>query len=344
MITEWMKGLHEGHDAHWIDGNVEHYGSVEEEYHALRESVAWIDFPDLSLLKISGEDRKIWLQGQVTNDVRDFEDGGFVSCCLLSPTGQVVSDLKIWAFADFYVVILPAICKERALKRMHQALIIEDVRIEDLSSEFGVVSVQGPKATDVLGEEIEIPRLNCGMVDFSSSRGYLLRSDRSGSGGWDLCFRAESLSDVRKVLKDVKPAGRGAWEICRVEAGIPVYGKEINENTLVMELGEKFISENVSFEKGCYTGQEVVMRIHARGHVNKSLVGIVCEKSVSSGAKVSHAEREDAGVVTSAVESPVYGAIALAILRKEAMRYGESVVILEGEDRVGGEVKRLPFG
>lgn len=334
MTHAALRKTHQKNQAAWENDLPLHFGSIEQEYRSLRESAAWLDFSAETKLTFAGEDRKGWLQGQVTNDLRNLDSGAFVEACLLNPTGQIIADMDFWGLDDSIVSLSPLMQHEATKTRLNQMLILEDVQITDLTSTHGIISVQGPEASAALSEAFTLPRLEAGFAETKSGRLILLRHDRTGSGGWDILFPVESANDVVKMVKSIKPAGMAAWNIARIESGFPLFGQDMTNRTLAMELGRQFIDRNISFNKGCYTGQEVVMRIHARGHTNRTWVGLIGSGDMPVGASIGHPERKDAGEVTSAALSPELGPIASAMLRVEVARSGEIVKIGDVEAEV----------
>jgi folate-binding protein YgfZ len=125
-----------------------------------------------------------------------------------------------------------------------------------------------------------------------------------------------------------------SYEAARIERGVPKRGVDYTNKTLPAELGHMFELEHVSYSKGCYVGQEVLMRIHSRGHTNKTWVGLLLDEAVQPGSAVSSEARKDAGVVTSAAISPQLGPIAGAMLRNEASREGAKVKVGNAMGRV----------
>jgi folate-binding protein YgfZ len=342
MISD-LKSLHDSHRATWKGDIPADYGSADAEYRLLRESCGWIDFSSVGKAILTGEDRKGWLQGQITQDLRNFGDGAYAQACVLSPTGQIVADVGLWGLGEEFAMLLPSASAESALKRLRQMLILEDVKIDELSRSHGLISIQGPTASEILGDRIELPRLSAGVVQLKKGEVRLLRHDRSGMGGWDLLFPSELVKEVVKVLEGIEPVGYSAWNAARIEVGIPVYGQDIDERTLAMEMGPDFISRTISFDKGCYTGQEIVQRIHARGHANRMWVGLIAEDEFALEAIVSHPNREDAGKVTSYAYSPDYGPIGAAMIRSEVARDGDIVSIQTDNGPVSAEVVIMPI-
>ncbi|MCH8275395.1 MAG: aminomethyl transferase family protein [Armatimonadetes bacterium] len=338
-----LKQIHDSHNAEWRDGRPAHYGSIENEYRLLREACGWIDFSAAAKFRFTGEDRKSWLQGQVSNDMQHLTDGGFVQFCILKPTGQIIADADLWALPDEYVAVVPGSQREATLDRLEKMLILEDVAIQDLSQDHGLISVQGPEASRVLGERLPLPHLDAGTVELSGGALRLMRQDCTGSGGWSLLFDEASAPAVIGLLEGIRPVGFEAWQIARLECGIPLYGRDMNEKTLVMEMGAHFVESHVNLEKGCYTGQEVVMRIHSRGHTNRTWMGLKPESPVSPGDAVSHATRDDVGKVTSSAVSPAFGPIAAATLRNVAAVENESVIVQGPDGPVKAKVVRMPI-
>ena len=308
--------------------------SLEDQYRLIRESCARIDFSPITKLRLTGEDRKGWLQGQITNDLRDLQDGGFIKFCILTPTGQIVADCDLWSAGEEYIVTFAEVQREATKSRLEKMLILEDVKIEDLSSDYGLISVQGPKSSEVLDEILVLPRLSAGLDENC----YLLRSDRTGSGGWDIVFPKADKSRVTKLLDKIEPAGAEAVEIARIESGIPLFGKDMNERTLAMEMGIRFIETRISFTKGCYTGQEIVERIRSRGHANKRWLGIIAASPVAEGDAIGQS-----GALTSAAISPEFGPIAAVMLRADSANPGQMVTITSASGAVEGELVEMPL-
>jgi folate-binding protein YgfZ len=187
--------------------------------------------------------------------------------------------------------------REEVLRRLHQAIILEDVTIADVSEELDLVHVLGAK------EDWEALRKLDGMP-----------AQRYGRSGYDVGFpRSRSEEVAATLLEPFSFVSDHTAEILRVEAGVPRYGVDITPKTLAMEMGAAFVASRVSFSKGCYTGQEINERIHSRGHTNRVWYGIRTSELVAPGA-----ETTPAGVVTSSVVSPSFGPIAAVMGRLPA--------------------------
>ncbi|MER3414211.1 MAG: hypothetical protein C4341_08270 [Armatimonadota bacterium] len=315
-------------------------------YRAVRENVGVLDCPEDLVLSLKGEDRRTWLHGQVTNDVLGVHQGGSTALSVLKPTGQIVANGRLWNAPESLVLVFPHTPPHPLLERLEMMIILEDVRVDNLSGEHDIVSVQGPKATEALSEALSLPMLDWGEAQVGDTDIVLLRHDRTGEGGWDLLFPRSARVEIEALLAHLPLVTEQEANLLRLEAGIPMRGRDYGEKTLAMEMGQPFIEERLNFHKGCYTGQEVVERIRSRGHTNRTWVGLRCEGLVEAGAQLKLAEDtadalagDDVGQVTSAALSPLFGPIAAAMVRNVAARPGTP--LLAGETLC--MVQSLPF-
>lgn len=293
-----------------------------------------------AFLRLTGDDRKGWLQGQASNNLRSIRDGDSIRFCLCRPTGQIVAPVKLWAVPKAFYLAVPKSTREAVLQRCEAMVIMEDVVIEDVTDRYRRISLQGPKASDALGAGL--PPLDAGEVALGETRAMAFRANRTGMGGWDLWFPPDRPAGLLKLQRDVPELTAAAHEALRLEAGIPRWGADYGESTLPPEMGPAFEQRHVSYTKGCYTGQEVLMRLHARGHTNRTWRGLVGEAPLAVGERVAHAERAEAGVVTSVAFSPELGWIAAAMVRNVVLP-GQPVWVERTEGRVRAEVREMPL-
>ena len=161
--------------------------------------------------------------------------------------------------------------------------------------------------------------------------------------GFELIVPADAFERLwsRAVAAGATPAGLEAWDIARVEAGRPEWGIDIDDTTIPQEANFDALHA-ISYTKGCYVRQETVARVHFRGHVNKHLRGLTAMTPLPSGAEVTDAEGKPVGDVRSSVQSPLYGCIALAMIRRE-VAVGSQVTVARGAAEVLATVVDLPF-
>jgi folate-binding protein YgfZ len=246
---------------------------------------------------------------------------------------------------------------QRITERLEKFIIADDVRVVDVAPQYGLLSVQGPKADAVassLGLPISLPTkpMNFGTTkDPTLGELYLVNHPRLGSVGFDLFVPAPALAAVMDKLAagaratGGRPCGWEAWEIARIEAGIPRFGADMDESNLAPEAGIEALA--ISYSKGCYIGQEVISRIRTYGQVTKALRGLRLADEMATlpakGDKLYHGGKE-AGYITSATASPALKAnIALGYVRKEANGIGTTLTLRTAGGETPARVVELPF-
>lgn len=326
------------------------YGDLGTEYASLRAGAVVLNMGTLGKLRVTGDDRIAYLQGQLSQDILPLQEAGNGAfSCLLKPTGQMLSDMVLFSTEDAILILTPPHTRRTVLERLTQFIVMEDVEIEDITENLVLLHVAGPLSAGRLepfGLEETLLLWRSRRSTWRGTSLTVVRTDRCGEQGYDLLAPVESTSVLWQALLDagVRPIGYEAFNVRRVEAGIPLFGIDMDENTIPLEagLGERAIS----FTKGCYTGQEVIHRIFSRGHTNRSLIGLrlLADVLPPYGALISAGGRRDAGWVTSAVRSPSLGAvIALGYLRNEYAVPGTTVVVQHEPSPIEAQVVPLPF-
>jgi len=297
----------------------------------IREGCAFVERP-ADLVEMRGADRVRFLNGYLTCDTKPLAAGGGTYGFVTEVKGHVLADVRVLAGEEALWLDLPAGKGEEVAAHLRKYVIVDRVEVAPLPSRTAW-TVAGPKAVDVLHAG-ELPAYGHREMDLDGCAARLVREeDLDGVAVYTLWSKA----DVAGVL-----AARGAvavppedMERLRVEAGRPLFGRDFGPENFPQETG---LDAAVSYEKGCYLGQEVVARIHYRGGVNRQLRGLRLSEVVAVGGVVLHDGRE-AGVLTSVTDSPRYGAIGLSILHKR-VEPGVSVDIKGGGTAV---VCELPF-
>lgn len=279
------------------------------------------------MVEFTGEDRTSWLQGQVTQDVARLSVGEAAGFCICEPSGRLLSAGCLAVCEHRVVCLVPVATVPAILGRVDEAVFIEDVSVRRPPA-VQVWSLTGPGA----GEHAEalasktlapaFPTAQAGVCYFAA------RSDDS-----------EFENRLRSVAS---PLAREAAEGLRLEAGIPRWGIDFDENTLAAEMGPHFVAQAISYAKGCYTGQEVLMRIHSRGHTNRTWMGLVAESPIPPGAAVE-SRGAPCGRVTSTAPSRRLGFVAGAMLRNDAAKPGEMVHVITSTATVRAEVRHMPL-
>jgi folate-binding protein YgfZ len=293
-----------------------------------------------AVLRLTGPDRQSFLQGMVSNDVSALTPGQGCHAAFLDTTGHLLADLTIHALPEALFIETDAACAARFAETLDKYLIMEDVEIHDVSREWAIFSVLGEGASAVHTQfggwmMPDLPPRGNTLISLpNGTSGMLVRRPEDSPSGFDLWLPAASAADVRERLIEsgAAPIGAETAEILRVEAGQPAWGQELNESIL---LPEADMTDAVSYTKGCYIGQEIVARLHARGHANRALRGFVLghDAPVPHPGDTLHVPEDgpdagrEVGRITSAVASPKFEgrALCLAYIRKEYFAPGTSL-------------------
>lgn len=313
------------------------------QYWAIRQRAALVDRGECSILTVSGVDATEFLQGQLTNDIAALEDGQGCYTLLLSHKGKVLADMRALKTSDGYLLVTDPSQLKRLLTTLKMYKLASDVAIEEYGDGSRMLSLDGPEAEEqlatLLGSGATPPDDENGHVlcDVGGIETRVVRADH-GVVGFGLIAEASASEGLAKVLTglDITVADIEAAECIRIEAGLPKYGLDMTDETLPHEAG--IVERAVSFEKGCYVGQETVARMHYRGHPNRHLRGLKLERPAASGESILTQEKH-VGSVGSVAVSPVHGPIALASIRREAGP-GEEVETAGG---TRAQVINLPF-
>jgi folate-binding protein YgfZ len=316
---------------------VAHYGEPSAEYAALTESAMIIDLSFRGRLCILGADRVKFLNGQVTNNVKDLRTGEGCYAALVSAKGKIQSDLHIYILENEILADFEPGMTDIVKQRLEKYIIAEDAQVADVSEHYGLWSVQGPKAAELIKKlpwPLIVPEKSKAMTKIDEpgmGEIYLIKHPRTQTAGFDLFVPNAAMQIVGEALR--KTNGRfGGWqalETARIEAGIPRYGADMDETNLASEVLD---AEAISYSKGCYIGQEVIARIRTYGQVAKALRRLRLPDNLPSppvkGDKLFLGEKE-VGSVTSATAH-----VALGYVRREANQPGTELLLQMGSEKI----------
>src|SRR5262249_47929706 len=217
---------------------------------------------------------------------------------------------------------------EKLYRHLDHFIIGEDVTLTDRTAELAQFHLAGPRAADVLlaacdgGAQLSESPHAFRQADFPGDLGITIRESRLvGLGGFDILCAADKIAIVRQRLLDsgATAATREAYEILRVENGVPEYGADLDESTFAPEVGRK---DAISYQKGCYLGQEPIVMARDRGVVQRTLVGLLVGDDVAPRGALLYREGKEVGRVTSSVQSPRFGWVALGYARRGSQSPG----------------------
>jgi len=304
--------------------------------------------PEHGLVVVGGPDATSFLQSLVSQDLDAVADGTGAHSLLLSPQGKLEIDFRALRVADEWWLDCDSGFGARLAERLGRYRIRVDVAIEDRTSAFALLEVRGQEAAAhvAAATSVDVPGGNHAHAGWGSCR--IVRADWSTMPGIDILGPAHEVRVARDLLvaAGVEPFAPDAYEVVRIDAGVPRLGVDIDEATIPQEA---FLERDaVSFTKGCFLGQELVCRIDSRGHVNRFLRHVDVEGPIGSGTGVPDAgaavvlDGREVGVLTSiAAVAGEARAVGLAMVRREVEL--PAVVMLRGRDGdVSATVAALP--
>ncbi len=332
------------------------FDDEDAEYWAIRrDGAGLVDRMARGTLVITGEEAVPWLQGLVTSDLLDLQEpGAGLWTTATDVNGRIVADLRVLHVPEMLVVdVEPGVLQETLYAHLDQQIIMEDVELSDRSASTGRIGVFGADASEIIEEAGTWEASIGGLAAFDGTWGRMDGRDVIvqhirwvGEPGFQLTIDREAAADVWRALERaggerIQPAGATAVETARIEAGVPRYGEELDDDVIPLEAG---LRDQISFEKGCYTGQEVIARLDTLGEPAKKLRTLVFDGGAAPriGASVEREGRE-VGDVASSVWSPLMETpIALAFVKRGAYQLGETVEVegREAEVRELGEPMR----
>ena len=320
-------------------------------YQAARERAAFLDRSARGRLVLTGQDRATYLQGLLTNDIAALTAGHGCYAAYLTPQGRMIADLWVYELGDLILLDLAGEVKPAVLAKLEQFIFSEDVQLGDVTDTFGQIAVVGPRAADLLSSWLEestgllgaLPEHGNMRAAMDGHPVIVARVSDTGEPGFDVYVEREHVMAFKARLTSagIVEADAESAEALRIESGIPVFHADMDEETIPLEAGIE--SRAISTTKGCYVGQEVIIRVLHRGHgrVAKRLVGLLLEgESVPARGALVRARDREIGRVTSAVRSPALARpIALGYVHRDFTAPGTAVSV-EG---VFATVAELPF-
>src|SRR5215831_1932207 len=318
------------------------------EHEHVREHVGLIDLSSHGAVLVGGKESVQFLNGLVTNDVKILSAGHGIRAAFLTGHGKVKALCRILGLDDQYLVINDPQTHKKVWDYVFPFTYAGDFKAEDASAQYRILSVQGPAALSVMKEVCFEPIPALGEHDWvktivGGQEVIVARASHTGEIGYDLLVPQEGIGDVWDFLlmkgefHSIRPFGFAALDTLRIEAGIPVYGVDVDESNMMLETG---LNDAVSFDKGCYTGQEAVAMATYRGHVSKRLSGLVIQGDV---APKRHdpvvKDGKEIGFVTSALRSLSLGSvIALAYAKYGFFDPGNSVAVQTGSTTLSASI------
>jgi len=301
---------------------------LENAYHAVRSGRAGFYEQKRGLIKVSGKEAVPFLDGMITNDMKTLADGGHMLAAFPNAQGRLLAVVRVLRQSDRYLFETEEATREKLFQSLFRFTFAGDFFVEDLSETHSYFEVLGPKG-DVYNPKARERWPGAYAYELPHGAAHFIPLEQADK------FRT-FLSDENGCVA----IATELYETLRVEAGIPKYGVDMDETTIVPELGLEGL---ISYNKGCYIGQEIIARIHFRGHVAKQLTGLVLNNGngdASETLEVQSVDGKPGGRITSVTYSPkLEKTIALAFVRYDYLAEGTELLV---NDRPA-VVTALPF-
>lgn len=317
------------------------FGPVSDEYQAARTSAVLVDRSYRELLRVTGEDRVSFLHGMVTNDVQGLSAGQTTYAALLTAKGAMVADARLWRREEDVLLDVEPGHGAKVRDALDKYLISEDAELHDATGEFGLLSLFGPRAGEVVSP-VAVGRFEA--RELAGAQVWVTGSALTGLPGVDVLVPVAQLGAVYEALLragdgvGLREAGFEALEILRVEAGVPRYAADMDDKTIPLEAN---LEHALHYKKGCYIGQEVIARATFRGHMNRKLMGLALQSPPSAPRAELRVGDRRVGWITSVVQSPQRGLIALGYVHRDFLSPGTQLEVADGSAPV--TVTPLPF-
>ena len=300
------------------------------DYTAVRDGGAGlIDLVERARIRVSGSEATMFLNGLVTNDMKSLAEHRWMPAVFPTVQGRLIGAVRIVRVKDGFLIDTERASHEAVLRTISRFTMAGDFRVTDVTDESACVSLQGNRAVEVVTKVFgtigaDLPRNGVSELEGMT----VIRATHTAEDGFDLVFDSSRAGELRQALLDagatlVDPE---TFEILRIEAGIARFGRDMDETNVIPELN---FDDAVSYTKGCYVGQEIIVRIKHRGHPAKKLVGLKADGPMEPGA-----------IVTSAAVSPKVGNIGLGYVRYESIEPGTKVTV---DNEIEATVTELPF-
>jgi folate-binding protein YgfZ len=318
------------------------------DYAAVRDGGAGlIDLSSRGRLRVSGSEATMFLNGLITNDMKTLAENRWMPAAFPTVQGRLIGAVRVVRLKDAFVIDTDAESHEAVLKTVSRFTLAGDFHVKDLTSETALLSVQGKRAVEVVEKVLktsvsDLPRDGVLETNWQNTPVTIIRATHTAEDGFDILIDSAQGAQLRQALidADAQVVSPDVFEVLRIEAGIARFGHDVDETNVVTETN---LDDAVSYTKGCYVGQEIIVRIKHRGHVAKKLTGLrfQTEKRIEPGTIIKSSDGKEIGKLTSTAFSPKLEAtIGLGYVRYEFLNPGTTVVI---EPEIQATTAELPF-
>jgi len=322
------------------------------EYSAVRNGGAGlIDLSARGRLLVSGSEAVAFLNGLITNDMKTLAVNSWMPAVFPNVQGRLLAAVRVIHRDDGFLIDTETATQETVLKLVERFTMAGDFHVTDVTSTMATFSIQGKGAEEVIRTVLGDAAAKVERQQVATAKpgndgnATIIRATHTAEDGFDLFVDANAAGTLRDSLTNAgaQPVDSDVHETLRVEAGLPLYGIDMNETNVVTETN---LDDAVSFTKGCYLGQEIIARIKYRGHVAKKLTGLLIDQRapLEPETKVLSDDDKEIGRVTSSTFSPqLERTIALGYVKYDYLAPGTKVRIVSGDSEFPATVVELPF-
>lgn len=300
------------------------------EYAAVRDGgVGMIDLSSRGRISVSGSEAVMFLNGLITNDMKTLAENRWMHAAFPNVQGRLLAAVRVIRRTNDFLLDTEPATREKVLKLIERFTLAGDFKVTDLTDEIPQISFQGRGASELVEKIFGVKDLPRDGV-WQNETVTILRATHTGEDGFDVIGVS--------TAGGATPVSERVEEILRIEAGIARYGRDMDESNVVTETN---LDDAVSYTKGCYLGQEIIVRIKHRGHVAKKLTGLRFETDqiVEAGSAIKSTDDKEIGRVTSATFSPkLQTTVGLGYVRYEHLAPGTPIRVND----VAGVTASLP--
>lgn len=300
-------------------------------YQAAHETAVLTDRTDVGVLKFTGESRLDLINRMSTQAILALKTGEGTATILTTDVGRIIDRLLLYASSDsVYAITGENNADNIARYLMRFVFFNDDFQIEDLSEKTAVFGIYGPQASAILKKagfpETQLPIHHWRQTTIAGITAYCHRTDPiAGDGYLVMCQKSDQETCWQHLVDNgLVVADADAYELLRVEATVPRFGHELTQDYIPLEAN---LWDDVSFDKGCYIGQEIIARMESRNRLAKKLVKLTLAEPVAAGSELS-ANGKNAGKLTSVAEGP-NGFVALGYVKTAVLDHGSHLSVGE---------------
>lgn len=320
--------------------------SLESAYRAAHHSAIVVDRSQLSMLKLTGESRLDLINRMSTQNVLDLQSGEGKATILTTEIGRIIDRLILYANSSSVYCLTSEGNGQNITDYLRRFVFyMDDFHVEDLSEKTAIFAVYGPQAqpllTELFGEDVALPLHHWTTFDMAGTTVYIHRTDPiAGDGYFIMCQEQDKEVTWESLVEaGITPADEEAFEYLRIESGQPRFGHELTTDYIPLEAN---LWSDVSFNKGCYTGQEIIARMESRGRLAKRMVSLKATEPLPVGEELL-VDGKKAGTITSSAGGPG-GNLALGFVKTAFLGEGnddeKSLQLKSGDVRVEIDVRR----